>query len=101
MSRDGVHTRSVFLVPLRVPRAALSPGMVTGVSRGVVDSLSGRRLYIVKRTRPAYYVTGDGERAEATIDQNVLRARASQAPTRFGGGGGGGGGRDALSGLLD
>lgn len=58
MSATGHHTRLVFLVPLRVPRGSL-PGMVTGVSRGVVDSLSGRR-YIVKRTRPAYYVTGDG-----------------------------------------
>lgn len=65
---DGVkqHTRARFFSYLACSKhAALSlslPSMVTGVSRGVIDSLSGRRSYIVKRTR---VLRNGGTRTEA------------------------------------
>lgn len=70
MGLSSAHTLG-FSRTLRAANAQLSfslllpsPSMVTGVSRGVVDSLSGRWSYIVKRTRDrrVYYVTAERER---------------------------------------
>lgn len=69
LSSIHIHTLSFSRTCVLRARGSLSfffspPSMVTGVSRGVVDSLSGRRSYIVKRTRDrrVYYVTAERER---------------------------------------